>query len=189
MSVHPLGTPAVRGLLRTRTARAIASGVVGLVLAATFAAPASADDTPAPTPPPALSDWDSVSGVTDSTPVVAPAASSASLAAPAALAGERETWERGGPVAWVTDTLQWFWSGSKMSSSSAWQADGFIFPNTVTLGGIKRTYTGSTEHLWRALATIGAGVVTPWGTVNVYAQTKTDYFALLPGGKLTHSEG
>ncbi|HEX4058601.1 MAG TPA: hypothetical protein VHX87_09850 [Galbitalea sp.] len=186
MSNHPLGTHAARGLLRSRTARAIASGVIGLALAAAVAGPASADDTPPTTPPPALSDWGSVTGITDSAPATE-SSNGSHFATPAALQGERETWQRGGALAWVTDTFQWFWNGSAMSSSSAWQADGFVFPNTVSLGGVKRTFANSAEHLWRATATIGAGVITPWGTVNVYSQTKTDYFTLKPG-KLTHSD-
>jgi opacity protein-like surface antigen len=185
MSVHPLGTNAASRLLRSRSARAIASGFIGLALAAAVAAPASAADTPPTSPPPALSDWGSVT----STGAAAPAATSSNgshLAAPASLQGERQTFQRGGALAWETDTFEWYWSGSSMSSSTAWQADGYIFPNTVTLMGVKRTYASKAEHLWRGTAAIGAGVVTPWGTVNVYSQTTTDYFTLKPG-KLTHS--
>jgi hypothetical protein len=185
MSVHPLGTHPAGRLLRSRTARAIASGFVGLALAAVVAGPAAADGTPPTTPPPALSDWGSVTSTSDAAPA-APAGNGSHLASPASLEGERQTFQRGGPLAWETDTFEWYWNGAVMSSSSAWQADGYVFPNTVTLLGVKRTLATSTEHLWRGMASIGAGVVTPWGTVNVYSTTTTDYFTLKPG-KLTHS--
>jgi hypothetical protein len=185
MSVHPLGNNPSGRLLRSRTARAIASGIIGVALAAVVAGPAAADDTPPTTPPPALSDWASVTS-TDGAAVAAPASTGSVLATPAALEGERQTFQRGGALAWETDTFEWYWNGAKMSSSTAWQADGYVFPNTVTLLGVKRTLATSAEHLWRGTASIGAGVVTPWGTVNVYSQTTTDYFTLKPG-KLTHS--
>jgi hypothetical protein len=111
----------------------------------------------------------------------------AHLATPAAEEGERQTFQRGGALAWVTDTFEWYWNGSSMVSSTAWQADGYVFPNTVTLMGVKRTFASTAEHLWRGTAAIGAGVVTPWGTVNVYSQTTTDYFTLTPG-HLSHSD-
>ena len=185
MPVQPLGNHASGRLLRSRTVRAIASGFVGLALAAVVAGPASAAAPPT-TPPPALSDWGIVTTTSDAA-TAAPASSGAHVATPADLEGERQTFQRGGPLAWETDTFEWFWNGAVMNSSSAWQADGYVFPNTVTLMGVKRTLATSTEHLWRGTAAIGAGVVTPWGTVNVYSTTTTDYFTLKPG-KLTHSD-
>ena len=185
MPVHPLGTHPSGRLLESRAVRAIASGIIGLALAACVAGPASADDAPPTTPPPALSDWGSVTSTSDATPA-APSSNGSHLATPATLEGERQTFERGGPLAWETDTFEWYWNGALMSSSTAWQADGYVFPNTVTLLGVKRTFASTAEHLWRGTASIGAGVVTPWGTVNVYSQTTTDYFTLKPG-KLTHS--
>lgn len=187
MSVHSLGNHPSGGLLRSRTARAIASGFIGLALAAVVAGPAAADDTPPTTPPPALSDWGSVTSTDDGTTETAPAATGSSVVTSASLQGERQTFQRGGALAWETDTFEWYWTGTKMSSSTGWQASGYIFPNTVTLLGVKRTLATTTEHLWRGMASIGAGVITPWGTVNVYSQTTTDYFTLKPG-KMTHSD-
>lgn len=169
---------------RNRVLAAAISGVVGLALATVMAGPASADPPPT-TPPPALTDFTTLT----STSTAEPASTSGvgALATAAAVTGKRQTFTRGGALAWSSDTFEWYWSGSKMTSSSAFQSSGYVFPNTVTLMGVKRTLATSSEHLWRATAAIGAGVVTPWGTVDVYSQTITDYFTLVPN-KLTHSD-
>ena len=175
-------------IIRSRIARVVASGVIGLVLVAGLAGPASADPAPDPSPDPtpqALIDWNNVTST--STPDDVGGSSNGShFATAATVIGKRQTFTRGSALAWSSDTFEWYWSGSKMTSSTAWQADGYIFPNTVTLKGVKRTLASSSQHLWRGTAAIGAGVVTPWGTVDVYSQTITDYFTLTPG-KLTHS--
>jgi hypothetical protein len=178
--------------LGRRTALTLVSGLTGLALSAVIAGPASA--APPPTsPPPALSAWlASPTQTTAAAPAAAAAPSaaagaSASLAKPAALVGKRDTFTRGGALAWSSDTFEWYWSGSSMSSSTAWQGDGYVFPNTVTLLGVKRTLAVAGQHNWRGTAAIGAGVVTPWGSVDVYSQTITDYFVLYPGGGITHS--
>jgi len=180
MSKHPFGPNRFLG-------KGILVGAVGLALAAAGAGPAMADPIPDP-PPPALTQFAAVTSTSAPAPVKeAPAAASTSRLAPAATTGERQTFTRGGSLAWSSDTFQWFWSGSKLTSSTASQADGYVFPNTVSLKGVVRTYATSAEHLWRGTSVIGAGVVTPWGSVNVYNETFVDYFTLTPG-KLTHSD-
>jgi hypothetical protein len=175
-------------ILKGRAARVAASGVIGLVLAAGLAGPAFADPAPDPTPDPApqaLTDWGNVTS-TDVADDLPGSTNGSHFATPATVIGKRQTFTRGGSLAWSSDTFEWYWTGSSMTSSTAWQADGYIFPNTVTLKGVKRTLASASQHLWRGTAAIGAGVITPWGTVDVYSQTITDYFTLTPG-KLTHS--
>jgi hypothetical protein len=179
--------------LGRRTALTLASGLAGLALSAAIAGPASAAPPPA-SPPPALTAWLASPTETVSAAPAAAAAStgthasaSAAVAKAAALVGKRDTFTRGTSLAWSSDTFEWYWSGSSMSSSTAWQADGYVFPNTVTLMGVKRTLAVAGQHNWRGTAAIGAGVVTPWGSVDVYSQTITDYFVLYPGGGITHS--
>ena len=186
-----LGKNILRGnILRGRTARLVASGAIGLVLAASIAGPASAAPAPDPAPSPApqaLTDWNTVTSTSaPSSAAPTPVKGARVLASPAAVIGKRQTFTRGGSLAWSSDTFEWYWSGSSMTSSTAWQADGYVFPNTVTLLGVKRTLASSSQHLWRGTASIGAGVITPWGSVNVYSQTITDYFTLTPGS-LTHT--
>jgi hypothetical protein len=158
-----------------------------------MAGPASAavpsGSAPPASPPPALTAWLASPAVTSgAAPVKAKAAGvSAALVTPAALVGRRITFTRGGALAWSSDTFEWYWSGAAISSSTAWQADGYVFPNTVTLKGVTRTLAIPSQHNWRGTASIGAGVVTPWGSVNVYESTITDYFALTPGGGYSHS--
>ena len=168
-----------------RAARAVLSGVIGVALAGLVAGPAMADPIPDP-PPPALTDFNTVTTVDGGAAVAAPSDGS-HFATPATVIGRRQTFTRGGALAWSSDTFEWYWTGSSMTSSKAWQADGYIFPNTVTLKGVKRTLATASQHLWRGTASIGAGVVTPWGAVNVYTTTITDYFTL-KAGSLTHSD-
>ncbi|HEY1530133.1 MAG TPA: hypothetical protein VGF80_04905 [Galbitalea sp.] len=174
MSIHNLGKPML----------AAASTLVGLALAVSLAGPASAAPPPT-TPPPALTAFQNQTSIAASAPA-AKAAVGTHFATPAALQGERQTFTRGGALAWSSDTFEWYWNGAAMSSSSAYQADGYVFPNTVTLLGVKRSLATASEHLWHGTAAIGAGVVTPWGSVNVYTTTITDNFTLTPG-KLTHT--
>ncbi|HEX4443058.1 MAG TPA: hypothetical protein VHZ81_05765 [Galbitalea sp.] len=189
MTYSLLGKKLPAGLVpRSRAGRAIASGVIGLALAAGLATPAFADPAPDPAPDPtpqALTDYSNVTS-TGTPDDVTPTTNGSHLATPATVIGKRQTFTRGGTLAWSSDTFEWYWSGSTMTSSTAFQQDGYVFPNTVTLLGVKRTLASSSQHLWRGTASIGAGVITPWGTVNVYSQTITDYFTLTPG-KLTHS--
>lgn len=179
----------------------LASMIVGIALAAGLAGPASAApppvSTPPASPPPALTAWLTDSSVTSSAaPAVqslpaksvgAAAGVSPSLVKAATLVGKRTTFTRGSALAWSSDTFEWYWSGAAISSSTAWQADGYIFPNNVTLQGVRRTLAIPSQHNWRGTATIGAGVVTPWGAVDVYQTTITDYFSLTPGGGFSHS--
>jgi hypothetical protein len=179
--------------LGRRAVLTLVSGMAGLALSAAIATPASAAP-PSSSPPPALAAWlASPTETTTAAPATAPAvpdkraAASPALAKAAALVGKRDTFTRGGSLAWSSDTFEWYWSGSSMSSSTAWQADGYVFPTTVTLMGVKRTLATAGQHNWRGTAAIGAGVVTPWGSVDVYSQTITDYFVLYPGGGISHT--
>jgi hypothetical protein len=179
---------------RFRFARARALGLVsmaaGIALVATISGPASAvapppTDPPA-TPPPALIAYETQTSMGAPTSSVPSSDSGSPLAKTAALAGKRQTFTRGSALAWSSDTFEWYWNGAAMSSSTAFQSQGYVFPNTVTLLGVKRTLALASEHLWRGTASIGAGVVSPWGAVNVYTTTITDYFTLKPGS-LTHT--
>lgn len=174
MSIYILGKPLL----------VVASTVAGLALAVGLAGPASAAPPPT-TPPPAFTAFQNQTSVGAAAPVVKSAAAT-HLVTPAALEGKRQTFTRGSTLAWSSATFEWYWNGAAMSSSSAYQSDGYVFPNTVTLVGIKRSLAVASEHLWHATASIGAGVVTPWGSVNIYSTTITDNFTLTPG-KLTHT--
>jgi hypothetical protein len=181
------GAPPVR-----RLAIGVASTVIGLALAAAMATPASASPTPSSpsSQPPALAAWLATPTVTVAAAPARLAAAggvSAALVSPATVVGRRIVFTRGGALAWSSDTFEWYWSGAAISSSTAWQADGYVFPNTVSLKGVARTLAIPSQHNWRASAAIGAGVATPWGTVNVYQATITDYFTLTPGGGYSHS--
>jgi hypothetical protein len=168
-----------------RGALGLLSTAAGIALAAAVAGPASAV-APPPTPPPAFTAFQTQTSIGAPTAPAASSITSNHFVTPAALAGKRQTFTRGSALAWSSDTFEWYWNGAAMSSSTAYQADGYVFPNTVTLLGVKRTLAVASEHLWHGTASIGAGVVTPWGAVNVYTTTITDNFTLKPGS-LTHT--
>ena len=95
--------------------------------------------------------------------------------------------ERGSFLAWSKDHVEWTYNSSRITSSQAWQESGFVFPNTVREEGItKRSSSTDTVHRYYAKKVIGAGVVTPWGDVNVYEQTVTDYINVDNRGNFTY---
>jgi len=98
--------------------------------------------------------------------VVTPAATSSA----ASVYSARLQLYRGSVLMWARDTMNWYYTGSSLTSSSLQQEAGFVFPNTSQAKGVNRYYASSTQHSWRGNYTIGAGVVTPWGAVTVYSQ-------------------
>jgi hypothetical protein len=167
----------------------IVSAVAGVALAVGISGPASAvapPPSPPTAPPPAAIAFETQTSIGAPTTLAASSGIGTHFVTPAVLTGKRQTFTRGSALAWSSDTFEWYWNGATMSSSTAYQADGYVFPNTVTLLGVKRTLAVAYEHLWHGTASIGAGVVTPWGAVNVYTTTTTDNFTLKPGS-LTHT--
>ncbi len=166
----------------------ILSAVAGIALAVGVSGEASAVAPPPapPTTPPAAVAFETQTSIGAATaPATSPSFGS-HFVTPAAVVGKRQTFTRGSALAWSSDTFQWFWSGSAMTSSTGSQAAGYIAPNVVSLKGIKRTLATSSEHLWRGAAAVGAEVPTPWSPVVIYSSTVTDYFTLTPN-KLTQS--
>ncbi len=95
-------------------------------------------------------------------------------AAPAASA--RLQLYRGSFLMWARDTMTWYYDWSRVNSSNLQQEAGYVFPNTSVAKGVTRYYTSTNEHSWRGKYTIGAGTVTPWGSVNIYsADYSTDW--------------
>lgn len=95
-----------------------------------------------------------------------------------ARASYRASFKRGSALMWSRDNIDFSTSSGKVTSSSFWQEKGFVFPNIVRVHGGTRYYTSSSLHKWRATKTMGAGVVTPWGDVNVYEKDVTDYYGV-----------
>jgi hypothetical protein len=139
--------------------------VAGLVAGAS---PATAADTA-----PALSPEQQTTIDQLNTPytVARRAATISKFASPsAAVYGARLTLYRGSALMWARDTMNWYYTGSTVSSSSLLQEAGYIFPNTSQAKGVTRYYASTSQHAWRGNYTIGAGIVTPWGAVTVYSQ-------------------
>lgn len=99
-----------------------------------------------------------------------------------ARAGKRVTFKRGGALAWSKDVIDWNYSNGSVTSSSAYQDSGFIFPNVVRTKGITKYSSNSSTHYYRGRKMIGAGVVTPWGDVVVHEQDITDHFRVTGSG-------
>ncbi|MGG5255364.1 hypothetical protein ACQYAD_18215 [Neobacillus sp. SM06] len=104
------------------------------------------------------------------------------LISDASAASNRITFYRGSSLAWSKDFVEWYYNGSSISSSSAWQSAGWIFPNIVRTNGITKYYTSTSLRKYRGSKTISAGVPTPWGDVNLYSSDFIDYFAIKANG-------
>jgi hypothetical protein len=160
----------------------VVAGLCGGQASAAFA------DAPDPSVSPALTAWldtsttDTTSASASAVAAQAPADSQATTAS-APTKGARLVHKHGGVLLWTANTLEWYWNSSKITSSSGSQSFGYIFPNTASKGGITRTLKTSSQHDWRGTMYVGAGVVTPWGDVDVYTQAVTDYYELVRGGK------
>jgi hypothetical protein len=162
-------------------AATVCMGAAGTLL---MAGSASATDVPKPDPhqSAALQAW------LDTKTATAGGASSPSDMSPSDMSpsisgGKRLTYKHGGPLLWTATTLEWYWTGSKMNSSTADQSFGYVFPNTASKGGTRRTLATSSQHNWSSTMHVGAAVPTPIGGVDVYHTTIIDHFELLPGGK------
>ncbi|MFV0314709.1 MAG: hypothetical protein ACK5I7_06340 [Anaerotignum sp.] len=99
----------------------------------------------------------------------------------------RGSYYRGSALMWTKDWVEWASNGSSITSSTAWQEAGYIFPNIARATGISKHSTTSTSVTYRASKTIGAGVVTPWGDVSVYESAFTDFLKATTSGNLTVS--
>lgn len=93
------------------------------------------------------------------------------------------TTQRGGALAWGKAIVDWTANSTQITSSSAYQDSGFIFPNIVRKGGItKQTSSAASYHIYLSKFTIGAGTVTPWGDVTVYESDTSDYIKVYKDG-------
>ena len=180
------------GVTMKKSIRTMIGTTAGLALALSVMQPAAASERPdsAPATPtvttqqgapntPAYRSWVGDEQVL-SIPVV-----DKGLKITAASGGKRMLHTRGTALLWTRNVFEWRWANSLMSSSTGWQETGYIFPNTAREGGIQRTNKGAKSHSWRGTNIAGAGVVTPWGDVNVYRNTLTDYYVLRVGGTYT----
>ena len=187
--------------LRTGSKRAllaIGGAALGLTLAVALAVPAQAAtrtvDDPS-TDPPALKAWlshDDIVATSAAADVIVgdPASVSDDTDATTSIQdtdSERITEYRGTVLLWTENSLEWYWTAKKITKSKGWQTDGYVFPNTAALGGIKKTYSTASLQNWRAIESIGAGVVSPWGNINIYKADYTDYFTIHLGGAYKHT--
>ncbi len=139
--------------------------------------------------PAILRDWAARSSVSSETmvPQAAPVPKGAQQSPSAVTVkplsgGKRITHRRGTALLWTENTLEWYWNSTKITSSTGWQQVGYIFPNVAHKDGISRTYKSNSNHNWRGTASAGAGIVSPWGNVDVFTTSLTDYYVLKRGG-------
>ena len=146
--------------------------------------PAAADEATPSDAAAALAEWKAPASraVTAGKPAPATEEAPAGLRVAKVVGGKRLTDRRGSFLMWTQNTLEWFWTSTRITSSKGWQSRGFVFPNIARNAGIKRSAKFATKHLWRGSNTVGAGVVSPWGDVTVYSTTITDYYTLKRGG-------
>jgi hypothetical protein len=173
---------------RFLTAAGVTLGAAALMIAG-IAGPASADGTTEPAPNAAFSEWLATdSGTSVSVAASTESASAAASPAAASTGGERLTDKHGGIFLWTANTLEWYFNSKAITTSYGSQTFGFIFPNTASKGGISRNLKTSLEHNWRGTMNVGEGTVTPWGAVNLFSTSRTDYYELFLKGKYEISE-
>lgn len=82
---------------------------------------------------------------------------------------------RGSFLMWGEDTFRFSYKTcqNKVTSSSVSQRAGYVFPNIAKAKGKTKYYSTTSVHKWEGRYEIGAGVVTPWGDVRVYAADYT----------------
>lgn len=78
---------------------------------------------------------------------------------------------RGSWAMWGQESAQFGFKGNSITWSDVWQDSGWVFPCNVKEGGTYRYYKTSATHQWRGKYTVGSGLPTPWGSVNVYSDT------------------
>lgn len=89
---------------------------------------------------------------------------------------------RGSAAMWIRDTVDFSYSKGKITNSSGYQEEGYVFPNIARAKGITKIESTSTYHKWRGKKSAGAGTVTPWGDVTVYSKDYTDYITVKGDG-------
>lgn len=101
---------------------------------------------------------------------------------PANAKSATATYYRGSALMWTRDNVDFNYKNNRITSSSGYQENGWIFPNIARNKGISRTTKSSTKHTYRATNIIGAGIPTPWGDVKVYESTFTHVLTVYASG-------
>lgn len=98
------------------------------------------------------------------------------------------TLSRGSFLAWADAIVDWSSNGDIITNSEGHQRVGWVFPNIVKAKGITKinALSSATRHVYLSKISIGAGVVTPWGDVNVYETDFEDYIRVNYNGTATH---
>lgn len=96
---------------------------------------------------------------------------------------KRATFKRGSALAWVTDIITYDYYNGGIESSEGEQDGGYIFPNTIKLNGLTKYKSNASTHYYRGKKSIGAGIITKWGDLEVHTQAVTDYYRVTGEGK------
>ena len=89
----------------------------------------------------------------------------------AAESSRRASYYQGSALMWSRDNVDFGFNWSRVTYSSGFQQNGWIWPNIARNDGISRYINQAAKHTWRASNSFGAGVPTPWGDVKVYNLT------------------
>lgn len=81
----------------------------------------------------------------------------------------RATYYRGSFLMWTRDNVDFGYDWSRVRWTSPYQQAGYVFPNIARNKGISKYYDTYRNDRFRAVNSIGAGTVTPWGDVKVYS--------------------
>lgn len=99
------------------------------------------------------------------------------------------TLTRGGSLAWCVAHVDWTVAGdgSQINTSTAYQTSGYVFPNYIQEKGVtKQNSSAASYHIYLSQLTYGAGVVTPWGDVQVTSRDYADYIRINKDGSFSN---
>lgn len=114
---------------------------------------------------------EAIESFNDKSPVTVPGTDTDTSEGLMAMASgsRRATYYRGSALMWTRDNVDFGYDWSRVTWTSPFQQAGYIFPNIARNRGITKYQDTTKNDRFRALNTIGAGVVTPWGDVQVYS--------------------
>jgi hypothetical protein len=117
---------------------------------------------------------DTLRSVTEDAAAVEVAAAPKATGKTALATGQRRaTYYRGSFLMWTRDNVDFGYDWTRVRWTSPYQQAGWVFPNIARNKGISKYYDTTRNDRFRAVNTIGAGTITPWGDVKLYSSTYT----------------
>jgi hypothetical protein len=110
------------------------------------------------------------------------------VAGPAFAWTDTLTYYRGNAALWSRDKVTWSYNGLKITSGTASQACGYLFPNRISARGVTVYKPSSRNWYYTSTYHASVGIPTPWGPVDVSGYDSRDYIHIdcIGGWSATH---